>query len=242
MQPAPAAVQRMRDAIASADVVLIATPEYNGSVPGVLKNAIDWASRPFPDNSLRDRPAAVIGASPSIFGAVWAQAEVRKVLKATGARVLDDELPVAKAAEAFDTAGRLRDPELGAAAARHRGRPGGRDWFRGACRMTEWMLEPGHTEAGFRARHMMVTWVQGLFKDIHGRLRFRLGRLPRRHLHGRDRRHQALDRRARARRAPAQRRLLRRRQSPEDHLLRAASWNAPERPPSRRRPTSRSAG
>jgi chromate reductase, NAD(P)H dehydrogenase (quinone) len=102
VDPAPAAVQRLRDAIAAADAVLIATPEYNASIPGVLKNAIDWASRPFPDNALRGKPVAVIGASTSMFGAVWAQAETRKVLGVTGARVIDRELPISTAEEAFD--------------------------------------------------------------------------------------------------------------------------------------------
>ena len=81
------AVAALRDAIAAADAVLIATPEYNGSVPGALKNALDWASRPFPDNALRDKPVAVIGASTGLFGAVWAQADLRKVLTAIGAAV-----------------------------------------------------------------------------------------------------------------------------------------------------------
>jgi chromate reductase, NAD(P)H dehydrogenase (quinone) len=110
--PAPDAVERLRSAIAAADAVLIATPEYNASVPGVLKNAIDWASRPFPDNALRDRPVAVIGASTGLFGAVWAQAELRKVLRHAGARVLDGELPVGSADWAFTEDGDLADPEL----------------------------------------------------------------------------------------------------------------------------------
>jgi chromate reductase, NAD(P)H dehydrogenase (quinone) len=104
-------VDRVRQAIADADAVLIATPEYNASVPGVLKNAIDWASRPFPDNSLRDKPVAVIGASTGLFGAVWAQADLRKVLHHTGARVVDRELPVGLADHAFDADGSLADPE-----------------------------------------------------------------------------------------------------------------------------------
>ena len=95
----------------AADAVLIATPEYNSSIPGQLKNALDWASRPFPDNALRNKPVAVIGASTGMFGAVWAQAEVRKVLGATGARVVDVELPVAGAEEAF-AGDRLADEEL----------------------------------------------------------------------------------------------------------------------------------
>jgi chromate reductase, NAD(P)H dehydrogenase (quinone) len=110
--PAPDAVERLRSEIAAADAVLIATPEYNASVPGVLKNAIDWASRPFPDNVLRGRPVAVIGASTGLFGAVWAQAELRKVLRHTGARVLDAELPVGSAALAFTEGDQLADPEL----------------------------------------------------------------------------------------------------------------------------------
>ena len=104
------AVQRLRSAIERADGVLVATPEYNASLPGGLKNALDWASRPFPDNSLRDKPVAVIGASTGIFGAIWAQAETRKVLKAIGAQVLDVELPIPDAESRFRD-GRL-DPEI----------------------------------------------------------------------------------------------------------------------------------
>ncbi len=109
--PAPEAVQGLRDAIADADAVLIATPEYNSSLPGQLKNAIDWASRPFPHNALRNKPVAVIGASTGMFGAVWAQAEARKVLGATGARVVDLELPVPHAEAAFAGDG-LADAEV----------------------------------------------------------------------------------------------------------------------------------
>jgi chromate reductase len=108
---APAGARRLREAIAAADAVLIATPEYNSSIPGQLKNALDWASRPFPDNVLRNKPVAVIGASTGSFGAVWAQAEVRKVLGSIGARVVDVELPVAGAEEAFG-GDRLADEEL----------------------------------------------------------------------------------------------------------------------------------
>ena len=112
VDPAPAAVERLRAQVAAADALLISTPEYNASVPGVLKNAVDWASRPYPANALRDRPVAVIGASTGLFGAVWAQAELRKVLRHAGARVLDEELPVGLAAHAFTPAGELADPEL----------------------------------------------------------------------------------------------------------------------------------
>jgi chromate reductase len=110
--PAPDAVERLRREIAQADALLIATPEYNASIPGVLKNAVDWASRPFPDNALRDKPVAVMGASTGLFGAVWAQAELRKVLHHAGARVVDEELPVGLAAQAFTETGELADGEL----------------------------------------------------------------------------------------------------------------------------------
>jgi len=110
--PAPEAVAQLRDAIASADGVLIATPEFNGSIPGVLKNALDWASRPFPDNALRGKPVAVIGASTGLFGAVWAQADTRKVLGIIGADVLDGELPVGQAHTAFAHDGGLLEPDL----------------------------------------------------------------------------------------------------------------------------------
>jgi chromate reductase len=109
--PCAEPVDRLRRAIADADALLIATPEYNASIPGVLKNAIDWASRPFPENVLRDRPVAVVGASTGLFGAVWAQAELRKVLHHAGARVVDRELPVGLAAGAFAEDGSLADFE-----------------------------------------------------------------------------------------------------------------------------------
>ena len=93
VRPAPG-VERLRRALAEADAVLFATPEYNSSIPGHLKNAIDWASRPFETNPFRNLPVAVMGASTGMFGAMWAQADLRKVLAATGARVLDAELAV----------------------------------------------------------------------------------------------------------------------------------------------------
>jgi chromate reductase len=108
----PAAAQHLWDAVAAADGVLISTPEYNSSIPGVLKNALDWLSRPLTDSPLRNVPVVVIGASTGMFGAVWSQAETRKVLGAIGARVVDRELPVAAAHEQFDDSGRLADAEL----------------------------------------------------------------------------------------------------------------------------------
>ena len=111
-ESAPAAVTRLREAIAGADALLIATPEYNQSIPGQLKNAVDWASRPIATNVLRNKPVAVIGASSGAFGAVWSQAELRKVLAATGARVADTEVALGHAHERFDGEGRLTDDDL----------------------------------------------------------------------------------------------------------------------------------
>jgi len=108
------AVHALRRAVAAADALLIATPEYNHSIPGQLKNALDWLSRPVAASCLRGKPAAVVGASTGLFGAVWAQAEVRRVLTASGAVPLDRELPVGQAASAFDADGRLADPALAA--------------------------------------------------------------------------------------------------------------------------------
>jgi chromate reductase len=104
-------VRSWRAAIDGADALLFATPEYNSSIPGQLKNAIDWASRPFATAALRNKPAAVIGASTGMFGAVWAQAELRKVLAAAGARVIDRELPIAIADEAFSADGSLAEQD-----------------------------------------------------------------------------------------------------------------------------------
>jgi chromate reductase len=97
----PAAVAALREAMREADAVLVATPEYNHSIPGTLKNALDWASRPAGQSALMGKPAAVIGASTGMFGAVWAQAETRKVLGALGGRVVEAELPVARAKELY---------------------------------------------------------------------------------------------------------------------------------------------
>ena len=111
VHPRPTAVARLNEAIEEADAVLFATPEYNSSIPGQLKNAIDWVSRPLATNALRNKPVAVVGASTGGFGAVWAQAELRKVLSALGARVLDVEIPVPHAHTRFDE-GDLTDDEI----------------------------------------------------------------------------------------------------------------------------------
>jgi chromate reductase, NAD(P)H dehydrogenase (quinone) len=112
VEPAPAPVAALRAAIAGADAVLIATPEYNASIPGVLKNALDWVSRPLRSNPLRNKPTAVIGASTGAFGAVWSQAELRKVLGTIGARVLEGDVAVGHAHTRFDEEGRLTDEQL----------------------------------------------------------------------------------------------------------------------------------
>ena len=108
----PLAAVHLREAIARADAVLFATPEYNGSVPGQLKNAVDWASRPHRVSALWGKPVAVVGASTGMFGAVWAQAELRKVLKTAGARVVETELAVSKADTKFGDDGAVLDDEL----------------------------------------------------------------------------------------------------------------------------------
>jgi chromate reductase len=108
----PQSVVELDAAIREADVVLFATPEYNHSLPGTLKNALDWLSRPLAVNPLWGKPVAVVGASTGLFGAVWAQAELRKVLGALSANVIDRELPVGQADAAFAEDGCLASSEL----------------------------------------------------------------------------------------------------------------------------------
>ena len=98
----PESVRRLRQDWGSADAILFATPEYNGSVPGGLKNAIDWASRPQGEAALRNKTVAVVGASMGQFGALWAQQDLRRILGIAGARVVEGELPVPRAHEGFD--------------------------------------------------------------------------------------------------------------------------------------------
>lgn len=112
VQPGPEAVERLRAAIREADAVLFATPEYNSSIPGQLKNALDWVSRPLATNPMRNKPVAVVGASTGAFGAVWAQAELRKVLAAMGARVVEGEVAVFHAPTQFDDEGTLANDAL----------------------------------------------------------------------------------------------------------------------------------
>jgi chromate reductase len=105
----PVPVRELRELVADADGLIFATPEYNSSIPGVLKNAIDWASRPRATTPLAGKPAAVMGATTGQFGAVWAQAELRKVLGSTGSRIVDAEVSLALADDAFEPDGTLRD-------------------------------------------------------------------------------------------------------------------------------------
>ncbi len=111
--PSPVAVAQLRAAVADADALFFSTPEYNSSVPGQLKNAVDWLSRPVGSNALRNKPAAVIGASTGMFGAVWSQAELRKTLAAAGARVVEGEVAVGHAHTRFDERGELTDENIG---------------------------------------------------------------------------------------------------------------------------------
>jgi chromate reductase len=110
--PGPATVDAFRELIREVDAVFFATPEYNSSVPGALKNALDWASRPMATNAFRNKPVAVIGSSAGAFGGVWAAAELRKVLGAMGARVTDAELAVGHAHEKLGDDGRLADDDV----------------------------------------------------------------------------------------------------------------------------------
>jgi chromate reductase len=108
----PESARRLRADWAAADAILFATPEYNGSVPGGLKNAVDWASRPRLEPALRNKPVAVVGASTGQFGALWAQQDLKRILGIAGARVVGTEIPVGRADERFDATGRLLDGEV----------------------------------------------------------------------------------------------------------------------------------
>jgi chromate reductase, NAD(P)H dehydrogenase (quinone) len=100
----PDSVRRLREDWSSADAILFATPEYNGSVPGGLKNAVDWASRPKSEAALHNQTVAVVGASQGQFGALWAQQDLRRILGIAGARVVGEPVPAARAHEGFDEA------------------------------------------------------------------------------------------------------------------------------------------
>ena len=110
--PGPAEVEAFRGLVREADAVFFATPEYNSSIPGALKNALDWASRPLATNAFRNKPVAVIASSAGAFGGVWAAAELRKVLGAMGARVTEVELAVGHAHDKLDDGGNLADDDV----------------------------------------------------------------------------------------------------------------------------------
>jgi chromate reductase len=110
--PGPAPVEAFRSLVREADAVFFATPEYNSSIPGALKNALDWASRPLATNAFRNKPVAAIGSSAGAFGGVWAAAELRKVLGAMGARVTEVELAVGHAHDKLDESGELADDDV----------------------------------------------------------------------------------------------------------------------------------
>jgi len=108
----PESVKALMARIRDADALLISTPEFNTSLPGQLKHLIDWGSRPYgPEAALYGKPVAVIGASKTDYGAMWAQDQVRKGLGIAGARVSDVELSVARAQEKFDENSNLTDEE-----------------------------------------------------------------------------------------------------------------------------------
>jgi chromate reductase, NAD(P)H dehydrogenase (quinone) len=108
----PAAVQDFRQRIAAAAALLVATPEYNYSIPGVLKNAIDWASRPIAGAALNGKPAAILGASVGPFGTVRAQLHLRQIFVYTNTLAIQRPLlHIGRAGEKFDAAGNLIDDE-----------------------------------------------------------------------------------------------------------------------------------
>ena len=110
--PVPGAVAELRLLIGAANAVLIVTPEYNGSVPGQLKNALDWASRPRGAAALEGKPATVISASPSPRGGAWALADLRKVLTVIGAGLTGTGLAIPQVHAQLTPGGRIADPAL----------------------------------------------------------------------------------------------------------------------------------
>ncbi len=106
----PQSVLNLKEKIRSADAVLFVTPEYNYSIPGVLKNAIDWASRPYGDNSWDSKPVAIMGASVGMLGTARAQYHLRQVFVFLNVYPLNrPEVMIANAADKFDKDGNLTD-------------------------------------------------------------------------------------------------------------------------------------
>jgi chromate reductase len=119
-EDAPTSVRDVREHIARADALLFVTPEYNGSVPGVLKNAIDWASRPPRGGAaIWGKTTAIAGATTGQYGAIWAQQDLRRILGIAGARVIEGEVPVARAQHVFDESGHLADARVAQRLAAH---------------------------------------------------------------------------------------------------------------------------
>lgn len=109
-QPLPGPVATLKQQIETADAVLIATPEYNYSVPGVLKNALDWISRPYGKNSMEDKPVAIMGATPGMLGTSRAQYHLRQMLVELNCHAVNrPEVMVPAAHDKFDATGRLTD-------------------------------------------------------------------------------------------------------------------------------------
>ena len=107
----PAGVEDLREKMEASDAILIVTPEYNASVPGALRNAIDWASRPHGASALQGRPAAIISNSPMPFGAVWANEQVRKSFTITGTPTVERELAIGKVDEKLGDDNTITDEE-----------------------------------------------------------------------------------------------------------------------------------
>ncbi len=105
----PAQASELDSALRNADAVLIATPEYNGSIPGGLKNLLDWGSRPVGKGAFQGKPTAIIGASPGQYGAARSVEMTTKILGALGATVLGQNLTVGGAMDRFDSNGTLLD-------------------------------------------------------------------------------------------------------------------------------------
>ena len=105
----PVGVEDLRNKMEASDALLIVTPEYNASVPGVLRNAIDWASRPHGASALQGRPAAVVSNSPMPFGATWANEQVRKSFTITGTPTVERELAIGKIDEKLGEDGTITD-------------------------------------------------------------------------------------------------------------------------------------
>ena len=105
---APEAAERLRSAVADADRVLVVTPEYNGTMPAVLNNAIDWLSRPYGQGAIVGKPLAVVGATPTPYGGKWAHDDTRRSAGIAGASVVEDVV-VSQSAIGVDV---LADPEV----------------------------------------------------------------------------------------------------------------------------------